>query len=51
MREMFENPGLQDYDIIKRNVTQLNLETELMQAHASLGVRYMVYFSGKLQLF
>lgn len=38
---------LRSYDIIKENVTPLNIETELTGAQASLGARQILYFPGK----
>lgn len=40
---------LQSYDIIKKNVTQLNIETELTGAQAFLSVWQILYFPRKLK--
>lgn len=40
---------LQSYDIIRKDETQLKIETELTGAQASLGVRQILYFPRKLK--
>lgn len=47
LRAFYDRNLLRSYDIIKENVTPLNIETELTGAQASLGAQQILYFPWK----